>query len=1261
MAVKISRHEQYRAQIKTLKTFLAVSDKPEDDFARQEERQVERSCRWLEEREEFQEWRDVKEDTTRSAAENLTQYYWLSANPGTGKSVLAAHAISHLRTTFGLDCCFYFLQYGNKTRQTLSGMLRSIALQMALLGSGVRDTLLSLQEDNICFDKDDERAVWQKLFIGGIFQTKLYRPQYWVIDALDECTNYAQLFPLLTKIESYFPLRIFFTSRVHSDIQHHFSRLGSRVIEAHISEKDILSDVELYLKSRMDILPVESKAEREELIGEILGKSQGCFLWVKLVLQELGNVFCDKNIRLVIDDIPGKMGPFYERTVKLISQNVNVREKELTKAILVWTVCSTRPLHIEELQEAIELDIGSKVRNMKKSIQGLCGQLISVDGNNTVHTVHQTARDFLLKDKTTEFAIDSALSHERLATACLKYLSSREMRWPRNKRLLTRDRKVSRSCFADYACRSFSEHVFAASSEADDLLRMLEKFLGTNVLSWVEHVAFSGSLYFITRTAKNLKAYLDRRVKNQAPLGSTFQNVSVWTTDLIRLVAKFGVGLVDTPSSVYFLIPPLCPINSAIYKGFGQMADGLSFTGITNVDWEDCISCIEYKNGRAMDLSSGQNTFAIGMSSGMVYLYNQLSFQEVLVVNHGEPTRLIELDKLGKYLLTSGTTILSLWDLTGSMMWTTTMSSPCLALCFSEDRIYGITTTNEVVLWNMADGSVDNRHRYQYQEEEDRHFLVEERAPLAAAFSPDMALMALLYRGAPTAIWSLETWSFVGYCYENAAERDAGGSGAFSPLSALFHPNPGVELMVIIYQDGGLALYDSWSQQRLKLVEADASHLASAPNGRTLATGDFHGTLKIWDFEILALLYRIDCHEFDIKALVFSGDGARIVDIRDLRSKVWEPEVLIRKTIEEDHFSLSNDFNAPATTIDSKDVDKIVNITAMAPHPSECLIIVGKRNGIVSAYSTTTGKEVSTLYSHGKGLLIDHIICGDHVIASADSERIVKLWSLVDDGAGKFVAKKRLLKVQTSSYVRQLLLSPDGQSLLISTIQADYFVSTTTGELVNTRKSRRTGPWRWVCESDPNATRLLLVTEWDLQIYDWRKFSQVPLRNFLLEDALNNDARNIVIKSASEDSMGRYLVLDLQTSVRSNLLILNTPTFDELEDTVHIDSTFNQVIKRVQFFVGVQGTKIFFIDLESWFCSLDAKTFTGQEYARHFFVPSDLLGGNLGMLSAATSRGEVVFCKDGELAIVKNGLTFHNIVILSDGERKDLELRSRSC
>ena len=116
-----------------------------------------------------------------------------------------------------------------------------------------------------------------------------------------------------------------------------------------------------------------------------------------------------------------------------------------------------------------------------------------------------------------------------------------------------------------------------------------------------------------------------------------------------------------------------------------------------------------------MDLLSGQNTFAIGMSSGMVYLYNQLSFQEVLVVNHGEPTRLIELDKLGKYLLTSGTTILSLWDLTGSMMWTTTMSSPCLALCFSDDRIYGITTTNGVVLWNMADGSVDNRHRYQYQ------------------------------------------------------------------------------------------------------------------------------------------------------------------------------------------------------------------------------------------------------------------------------------------------------------------------------------------------------------------------------------------------------------------------------------------------------------------------------------------------------------------------------------------------------------------
>jgi hypothetical protein len=186
----------------------------------------------------------------------------------------------------------------------------------------------------------------------------------------------------------------------------------------------------------------------------------------------------------------------------------------------------------------------------------------------------------------------------------------------------------------------------------------------------------------------------------------------------------------------------------------------------------------------------------------------------------------------------------------------------------------------------------------------------------------------------------------------------------------------------------------------------------------------------------------------------------------------------------------------------------------------------------------------------------------------------------------------------------------------------------------------------------------------ELQIYDWRKFSQGPLKTLPLEDPLNSDTSNTVIKSATEDSKGRYLILVLQTLFRgrttTNLLIFNAQHFDVLEGTIYVDHSFNKVTKRVQLFIGVQGTKIFFIDLESWLSSLDTKKFSGHDYTRHFFVPNDLLGGNAGMLVAATNGGEVVFCKDGELAAVSNGLTFHNIITLPEGDTKDLTIRSRN-
>jgi len=130
------------------------------------------------------------------------------------------------------------------------------------------------------------------------------------------------------------------------------------------------------------------------------------------------------------------------------------------RTIFEWTVCGTRALKTNELQAALTLSLTTKFSNMNRIISELCGQLLYIDKDGAVQPVHLSLRDILVDDMGyTPLQLRPKLAHERLATACLRYLLSEEMRPPRHPALLLQN--GSRSAFASYACSSFSEHLFS--------------------------------------------------------------------------------------------------------------------------------------------------------------------------------------------------------------------------------------------------------------------------------------------------------------------------------------------------------------------------------------------------------------------------------------------------------------------------------------------------------------------------------------------------------------------------------------------------------------------------------------------------------------------------------------------------------------------------------------------------------------------------------------------------------------------------------
>lgn len=164
---------------------------------------------------------------------------------------------------------------------------------------------------------------------------------------------------------------------------------------------------------------------------------------------------------------------------------------------------------------------------------------------------------------------------------------------------------------------------------------------------------------FLTRAAKHLKAYLNRRAKVVAPLGGPIRLIDAWATDLPRIAGEFGSNLINDPSAIYRLIPPLCPPNSTIYKQFASEGASLTtfqVTGLSAQDWDDRVSCIYYGDQRAESIACRDGRFAVGFSNGKIIVYYSESCQEATQLEHGDGVLIMELGSLAE-LLAAGSEI----------------------------------------------------------------------------------------------------------------------------------------------------------------------------------------------------------------------------------------------------------------------------------------------------------------------------------------------------------------------------------------------------------------------------------------------------------------------------------------------------------------------------------------------------------------------------------------------------------------------------
>ncbi|KAF5639448.1 ankyrin 3 [Fusarium tjaetaba] len=198
-------------------------------------------------------------------------------------------------------------------------------------------------------------------------------------------------------------------------------------------EKDIIS----YLDSELEIGDSKLAHEVRDLIKE---KASGVFMWVVLVAGILQKKYDQGRIHTLKQTLREILGDLHELFRDILTRD-DVNKDELLLCIQ-WVLFARNPLKPEQLYFAIrshaecstckwdrdeigEVAIGNFIISSSKGL----AEVTRVKKDQTVQFIHESVRDFLLKEEGLRVILDTsgdiyAESHDQLKRCCYKYTQS---------------------------------------------------------------------------------------------------------------------------------------------------------------------------------------------------------------------------------------------------------------------------------------------------------------------------------------------------------------------------------------------------------------------------------------------------------------------------------------------------------------------------------------------------------------------------------------------------------------------------------------------------------------------------------------------------------------------------------------------------------------------------------------------------------------------------------------------------------------------
>ncbi|KAF8334571.1 ankyrin repeat-containing domain protein [Amanita rubescens] len=381
--------------LEKFKKWLAVPD-PSINHNIAREKHHKGTCQWLLDDKRYISWK-----------EQSNSFMWINGISGCGKTLICSTIIEDIKDIVqdhpGTGLAYFYFDINDKMKQTSRSLLSSLILSLTVKSKN----FLLLEK---LYDKHEQPTKAELLcLLMNLLQ--LFQQAYIVIDALDECDDYYQLFVQVVKIIYEWRLPHFHLLVSSRREQHIITSMGE------CSPAEIFVKEDHRLKRWNDIV-------QQDIKNALISGANGMFHWVACQVEELKH--CQSEIVLIqtLKSLPKDLETTYDQ----ILQRIHKKAMSSAKVILLWLALGMRSFTQEQLAIVVTFDPSNGTFDSRLGLPSpddvlqVCSSLIMKTSYNTVRLAHATVREYLINNPGKIGLSDLEAGHSSIAHFCLSYL-----------------------------------------------------------------------------------------------------------------------------------------------------------------------------------------------------------------------------------------------------------------------------------------------------------------------------------------------------------------------------------------------------------------------------------------------------------------------------------------------------------------------------------------------------------------------------------------------------------------------------------------------------------------------------------------------------------------------------------------------------------------------------------------------------------------------------------------------------------------------